>query len=596
MSIVFSRDFDIFEEINHGSGPDITFSATTPRTRRNSAGILEYAPHNILENANCDDNGGGLPSGWSNFVDAGGKTYEQKNGYWEFTVTAAANRPALQNTIIGLEAERRYTIGMYIVLSDMGAGANTILRSSGSGGTDGLLRHLTFTTEGWYAIGIKMGVADTSFSFQIGAGATSADTGTTIMSRPFIVKGLLPGVVVGGDGVKISGEPSGKWVATSDGDEPLFLAPFDYDVNNNALGFRPEEASTNLALGSEDASDNTAETRVTVSTDTTDAADGQTTADSILETAVTDTHHLDLDAVSISASTAYTLSFFVKALTNDYVEIDWLENGGSVLNPHAVFRFSTGAFVLSSGVGETFVEDWGGGIFRISFTATTEGDATTAQPRIWTNTDGTHQQSFAGNTANGVVVWGKSLEATAIPLSYVSTLVAAVARTADVASASVTGLLGAENTMFVQGTTGYGASVIYQIDDGTEDERYRIERNASNEIHVIVTDGGVDQADLNLGAVADITEFKVAVRLAASDFAASLDGASVVTDAGGTLPTVDTLRPGMSSANEEWNAPVGKVYLWDEGKSDAEIEALALDGPSVIYQKPVTGLKIGLSL
>ncbi len=117
--------------------------------------------------------------------------------------------------------------------------------------------------------------------------------------------------------------------------------------------------------------------------------------------------------------------------------------------------------------------------------------------------------------------------------------------------------------------------MVWQIDDGTENERYRIERNSSNEIHVIATDGGVDQADLNLGTVADLTDLKVAVRLAANDFAASLDGAAVVTDTSGTLPTVTTSRLGMDTSGNEWGSPIGWAKMFDVGKPNGFLVSAA---------------------
>lgn len=106
-----------------------------------------------------------------------------------------------------------------------------------------------------------------------------------------------------------------------------------------------------------------------------------------------------------------------------------------------------------------------------------------------------------------------------------------------------------------------GTNVLWQIDDGTANERIRIERNSSNEIHCIVTDGGTDVADLDLGTVADDTEFQVSFGWEANSFAASLDGGAVVTDTGGTLPAVTTVRAGYSTAGEQWNSEVKKV-VW----------------------------------
>lgn len=163
--------------------------------------------------------------------------------------------------------------------------------------------------------------------------------------------------------------------------------------------------------------------------------------------------------------------------------------------------------------------------------------------------------------------------------SYVPTTSAQVTRARDsltlaVSSFNFSALVG---ILVLEGITaaGSGTLVFAQFDDGTEDERIRIERNASNEIHCIVTDGGVAQCDLNLGAVANSTAFKVAFAWKANDFAASLNGAAVVTDVSGTLPTVTTLRIG-SGVTGNWGATIKKTkHLPRERASNAELQALA---------------------
>ena len=87
--------------------------------------------------------------------------------------------------------------------------------------------------------------------------------------------------------------------------------------------------------------------------------------------------------------------------------------------------------------------------------------------------------------------------------------------------------------------------------------------------------------------MADRTDFKVAVRLKANDFAASLDGAAVVTDTSGTLPTVTTIHIGMDSADDEWNDVIKVIKLWNIGKPNAflisETTTAANDNAPVMF-------------
>jgi hypothetical protein len=122
---------------------------------------------------------------------------------------------------------------------------------------------------------------------------------------------------------------------------------------------------------------------------------------------------------------------------------------------------------------------------------------------------------------------------------------------------------------------GSGTQVLGTIDDGTANERYRIERNSSNEIRFIVTDGGVEQANLNLGTVANNTEFKVAVAWSANDIAGCLNGGTVQTDGAATLPTVTTQRYGSSSTGQQWGGVIISDVLLPTRKSNANLQALS---------------------
>jgi hypothetical protein len=92
---------------------------------------------------------------------------------------------------------------------------------------------------------------------------------------------------------------------------------------------------------------------------------------------------------------------------------------------------------------------------------------------------------------------------------------------------------------------GSGAPAIVSVDDGSVNNRYAIAVDeANNEIDADVVSGGSSQSRLSR-AIATATEFKIAERFAANDFAASYDGNSAITDASGTAPSgMTTVRLG----------------------------------------------------
>ena len=117
---------------------------------------------------------------------------------------------------------------------------------------------------------------------------------------------------------------------------------------------------------------------------------------------------------------------------------------------------------------------------------------------------------------------------------------------------------------------------IFEICDGTLNERYTLLRDASGNILFAVVDGGVIQAGLSLGALPNGTLGKIAVTWEANNFAGCLNGGSVVTDVAGTLPTVTTMYVGTySAAGLHAHSPIGPVMVAQRKLSGAEIVALS---------------------
>ena len=204
--------------------------------------------------------------------------------------------------------------------------------------------------------------------------------------------------------------------------------------------------------------------------------------------------------------------------------------------------------------------------------------------------------SFLGKAAGGLLRWGwqdrnasghgnilvsnPNLEAGDFPSSYIENTGGAgssVTRSADTATLSSSGIVGSIGTIYVSGRTALGTSgdqVVWQADDGDENERIRIVRDSSDVMRCIVTNGGVEQANLNLGAVADDTAFTVALAFQASDFAANLDGGAEVTDSAGTVPTVTTIRLGQDSSGNHMFGTIARATVWSRFLTDAERQSL----------------------
>jgi hypothetical protein len=92
---------------------------------------------------------------------------------------------------------------------------------------------------------------------------------------------------------------------------------------------------------------------------------------------------------------------------------------------------------------------------------------------------------------------------------------------------------------------------------------------------LVIVDGGVEQANINGGTITANTRTRVAVRINENDFAISINGADVVTDTSGTLPTVDRLMLGRTQAGEYLNGTLARVTGWREALPNSTLQTLA---------------------
>ncbi len=254
--------------------------------------------------------------------------------------------------------------------------------------------------------------------------------------------------------------------------------------------------------------------------------------------------------ISLAANTTYTVSIYVEAFSG--TPGDYMAYGAS----------------LPAGASATFLAP-PTSTGRKTFTITTAGTAGTAQIRIGLGTSG-------GVTGAGSVTWSNpQVEAGAAATSIITTPVGGTAtRNADVlvtADSVISPTVVAEfttpsltnyRTIFAHiGTSSTDAVLIYS--NGTQ-------------IIARVNVGGIAQAVLTLGSIVPNTVYKVAFRVVANDFAASLNGAVCVVDGAGTLPTVTTAYIGVENSSvNPWGAGIRKIKRYSVAKTNAELQALA---------------------
>ncbi len=367
------------------------------------------------------------------------------------------------------------------------------------------------------------------------------------------------------------------------------VARFGHDPATGApLGLLIEEARANLMLQSEDA-DNVvhSKVRVTVDKNTIAAPDGNITMDSVLETAVTNTFHLDYDITNVSGSTAHTWSIFVKKLnTRRYVQLQCLENGGSSFQTKAVFDFNTGAFtdVLTddSGTQALFVEDVGGGIFRIGQSFTTEANTTGIIPQIWIADADEDNSNHVGAADEGVYAWGAQVEAGAFPTSYIATAGSSVTRAADVAiTTDMSWFNPTQGTIFAEYELVQAAStdIVIQISDSGFTNSLEIWANESGGPEVVYREGGSTRWQQLIGGASDSNPgiHQIAYAYKAGSLAAIKNAATgLQTSSYGTMGTGHTEATFCMTYDgfNQINGYLRKLRYWRERKANQFLATL----------------------
>lgn len=338
------------------------------------------------------------------------------------------------------------------------------------------------------------------------------------------------------------------------------------DYSTGTAGLLVEESRTNLLAYSEDFSDASwLKFDATITSNAIVAPDGNLTADKFVATTGTTVHRVYRSAGSAAA---HTLSAFLKA-----GEYTW-----AVLRIEGVntfFNLSAGT-IGTNGAGNTAsITSVGNGWYKCSITRTIIG-ATASVIGLATadNTD-----SFTGDDASGIYIWGAQLEAGAFPTSYIPTEATAVTRNADVATmtgtnfsdwfnASEGAIVCTYDTAMPSGT-GYA----YGISNGLLSAF--IGGNITTGNAGVRVDNTTNQVNLLVAPYTVNTQIKTCLGYKANSFAGAGNGLAVLTDTAGTIPTVDRMHIGSLNGVVHINGHIAKLAYYPQRIINAEVQAFS---------------------
>jgi hypothetical protein len=364
-------------------------------------------------------------------------------------------------------------------------------------------------------------------------------------------------------------------------------ARFNYNPNTLAArGLLIEPQRTNICVRSATFS-NASWTKQEGSVgSSTTGPDGAASAVEFVENAATAAHTFIQSITKAGSAIQYTGSAYVKPRGRTYLYFA-VDGGAAAQRGYCHFNLSgDGSIETAAGVSGSFASPSAtitkvGSFYRVTLTVTTDtavtvrvlaaaADATAATNLLPT---------LVGSSAAAFEIFGAQLEAGAFATSYIATAAAAVTRSADIATmtgASFSDWYNASTGTFVAEFDVLGASgtlPIISADDNTANEKIELYGSSTNPM-VTITDGGVSQANLDVGTIAADTDYTIGLSYAVNDVAACLDAGTVGTDTSATMPAPDRLRLGADQAGNYLGGHLKSLYFYDEAKADAALQTL----------------------
>jgi hypothetical protein len=291
---------------------------------------------------------------------------------------------------------------------------------------------------------------------------------------------------------------------------------------------------------------------------------------------------------AIAASTAYTLSIHAKAAENRYLQVAL--DDGNVNGAHATFDLQTGIVsgpLTAHGtgvIGVASIQPVGNGFYRCAIT-TTIGAATSGRALFVLSNAANpgFAPGYAGNAANGLLIWGAQLEQGAFATSYIPTTAAAVTRAIDVCwmpTAAWYNPSAFSLSMECYGPNGQGA--LAGFSDLTFGNSLYFSTDATPTA-VAAYPFGAGPAGILMGSRAGVNKFCCSVTTTRIAF--SCDGVSPTSVVIATAPFAPT---SLALGNDPWSRSTAmdgwlrRARVWSRALSDSELQAVTLLDPPTL--------------
>jgi len=291
----------------------------------------------------------------------------------------------------------------------------------------------------------------------------------------------------------------------------------------------------------------------------------------VVEDTSLNAHGIRQTAVLPTAGAAeYTVSVFAKAKERSFLRMQMY--GDAVMHTLEGWDLTAG----TAPPGGT-IQDCGNGWYRCSGTftvANTTGGYNFASVYLGESSGSYY---YTGDGSSGAYMFGFQVEAGAFPTSYIPTAGATATRSADVASIPVAdfGYNQSEGTVVFEfdADTGGGARLL-SLNTDINNRMDVVYLTVSGLIQLFSAVGGTGSVSLNSANTYSGTQSKYAFRFGTDDFAAALDGGSVVTDTSASVPTVVDFDLGTSPVSTFLNGHIKSIRYFPRRLTNAQLQEL----------------------
>jgi hypothetical protein len=348
-----------------------------------------------------------------------------------------------------------------------------------------------------------------------------------------------------------------------------------------------EPERRNLVQYSEDFSQLSSQSNVTITDNQVISPDGTQNAASFIDNGTGGVHRaFSVYSSTIASGQLVAHSIFAKAKEHKWFQ---LSTGGNTNDQWANFDLENGVIGNSSSSANPIIENYGNGWYRcILFATTSANNASVAGLLTLTNNlDVTSRSpSYSGN-GEGVYIFGLQIEQGSYPTSYIPNYGTALGATRSAESCNNAGDVNtfndSEGVLFAE-VSAFNDSSIWRgisISDGTISNKvsyFATGRGNANEARFDIIAAGSFQV-INYVVLNDITNSnKVAIKYKANDVGMWVNGFRLALDTNATMPSglskIQFANGNTSSPAENYYGNTKQIQYFDSALTDSELETL----------------------